>query len=144
MPILAGQIVTAGQLNRLKPTVYFAVGSAAHTGPATNIDITGAAINLVTEVPGATYEAECVWDADTIGTGAATGTARLHVDGANLSPLAVFSDAVTSDRGTFSQNYSGTLPAAGAHLFKLVASPGTDQRIQGVNCSIKVTIHEVV
>ncbi|KUO13726.1 hypothetical protein [Streptomyces sp. DSM 15324] len=85
-----------------------------------------------------------MWDVDLTGATTSTGTARLAADGTPQSPLAVFGQEVATDRLMAVQTYSGTLAAAGSHTLKLVASPVANQTIQGVNCSISVTITEVV
>ncbi|MGW5352198.1 hypothetical protein ACWERV_17015 [Streptomyces sp. NPDC004031] len=144
MGFLAGETVTADRLNRLQPTVYFAIGSGMVVGAQTNADVPSATITLTTQTAGATYTAECVWDVDLTGATTATGTARMMLDGTAQPPLAVFGQEVATDRLTTAQNYSGTLATAGSHTFKLVASPAANQQIQGVNSSIKVTIYEVV
>ncbi|MCM2390204.1 hypothetical protein [Streptomyces albipurpureus] len=143
MALLAGQILTAEQVNRIQPRPHNAVGTGTISGALSNQTVANTTITLDTETDGATYHAVCVWDLDT-NTGATTGTGRLNVDGANQSPLAAFSDATGTDRGTFSQVYQGTLAAAGSHTFKMIASPGAGQIIQGVNCAYNLTIFEVV
>lgn len=139
-----GEDVTASRLNRLQPTPYFAVGTGMTAGPATNADVTGASIDLTTEVAGATYTATCSWDVDLTGATTALGLARLSVDGAAQTPLATFAQEVTTDRLTVTQTYQGTLAAAGPHTLKLIASPVANQQIQNTNSAIQVTIYEVV
>lgn len=144
MPIYAGQNVTAGQLNRIQPVPYSAVGSGTVTGPQSNADVTGATITLTTLTSGATYKAWCVWDVNV--TGAATGTwlGRMALGGVGQSPLATMNHPASNGRGTPTQTYHGTLGAAGSYTFKLIASPLANQVVQGVNCSIVVEISEVV
>lgn len=144
MAIQAGETITAGRLNRLQPKTYYAIGSGTVVGAASGADVPSASVTFTTEVANATYEATCIWDIDLTGATSATGTARLAVDGVAQSPLAVFGQEVATDRLTIPQTYSGTLGAAGSHTLKLIASPAALQQIQGVNCSIKVVITEVV
>ncbi|MEV6079655.1 hypothetical protein AB0L80_31770 [Streptomyces sp. NPDC052069] len=145
MPILAGQVVTAAQLNRLQPKGYHAIGSGTVVGAVTNGDVPDATVTFTTETAGATYKAWAVWDVD-IGPSptTGTGTARISVDGTVVSPLATFGQEVPTDRLTVSQNYSGVLAAAGSHTLKLVASPAANQTIQGANSTITVIITEAI
>lgn len=144
MAFLAGERITATRLNRLQPVKYAAVGSGTLTGPQTNADVTDATITLTTETDGAGYVAWCVWDINTTGAAAGTATMRLNFDTANLTPLATFNGPDSGERSTVTQVYEGTVTTAGSHTFKLVASPNTNQQIQGVNSSIIVEITEVV
>lgn len=144
MPILAGQTITETTLNRLRPKTYFAVGSGQVVGALTNADVTDATITLTTETAGAEYEAECVWDFDATATGTGNSSARMALDGLPQTPLATFGGNDTAERASVAQNYHGTLPTAGSHTFKLLASPVAGHQVQGVNSSIKVTIKEVV
>lgn len=144
MPIWAGQIITVGQINRIQPVTYSAVGSGTLTGPQTNADVPSATVTLTTLTAGAAYKAWCTWDVNV--TAGATGTwlGRMALDGTGQSPLATMSHPTSTGRGTPTQTYHGTLAAAGSHTFKLIASPLTSQVVQGVNCSIVVEITEVV
>lgn len=144
MPILAGQRVTGGQLNRIQPKKDFVVGSGTMSGPQTNADVTGATITLTTETAGARYAVWCVWDINNSGAPGGSANGRMALDGTPQTPLATFHDADAVGRGTSPQNYSGTLATVGAHTFKLVASPSSGQQVQGVNCSMIVEITEVV
>ncbi|MFD9757950.1 carbohydrate-binding protein [[Kitasatospora] papulosa] len=143
MPILAGQIVTATQLNRLQPKKYGAVGTSAITGPSTNTDVPGASLTITTETA-ANYVVWCVWDANVSGAGTGTLLGRLALDGINQSPLATMNHPASGGRSQPTQQYIGTLPTAGSHTFKLVASPLTLQTVQGTNCSILVEITEII
>lgn len=143
MAFSPGDDVDAERLNRLQIRPYYAVGTAALVGAASNADVPGATVTFTTETANATYLAFCVWDVDISGATTATGTARLAVDGSAVSPLATFGQEVATDRLTVSQNYSGSLGSAGSHTLKLVASPAASQTIQGVNSSILVIVVEV-
>lgn len=143
MGFLAGQTVTAGQLDRIQPKKYSAIGSGTLTGPQTNADVVDATVTMTTETA-ATYVAWCVWDNNTVGASTGTFLGRLNIDGVNQSPLATAADPDSSARVTAAQSYHGVLAAAGSHTFKLVASPLTNQQVQGVNCSIIVEITEVI
>lgn len=143
MPFLAGQIVTAQQLNRIQPKKYGAVGSGTIVGAATNADVPSATVTMTTETA-ATYVAWCVWDANVSTGGTATLLGRMNLDGVNQSPLGTMLQPTSLGRGQPVQQYTGTLGAAGSHTFKLVASPLANQTVQGTNCSIIVEITEIV
>lgn len=144
MPILAGQTVTETMLNRLQSKTYSAAGSGTLAGAVTNADVPSATITLTTETAGAEYEAECVWDFDATVAGPGNSSARMALDGTPLTPLATFGGNDTAERSTVAQSYHGTIPTAGIHTFKLLASPVAGHQVQGVNSFIKVTIKEVV
>ncbi|MGW6458033.1 hypothetical protein ACWF94_19325 [Streptomyces sp. NPDC055078] len=147
MPILAGQTVTAGQLNRLQPRTYEAVGSVQTTGPVTDFDVPSTSINLSTTMPNATYTAVAVWDFDQIGTGTnALASGRLKVDGVLADRFAVFqTSGHVNDRATVSQTFPGVLASAGAHTLGLVVTlPNNQLMLQGVYSSLIVTIYEEV
>ncbi|NUK22076.1 hypothetical protein [Streptomyces lunaelactis] len=144
MPLLAGQIFKASQANHLRPTKYSAVGTGTLTGAVSNTDVPDATITLTTETDGAEYSAWCVWDVDLSGATTGLGFGRLNLDGSNLNPLSTYAQEVTTDRLTVPQNYRGTIPTAGTHTFKLVATLVANQQILGVNTSILVEIAEVV
>lgn len=143
MGFLAGQTVTAGQLDRIQPKTYSAVGSGTLSGPLSNADVVGATVTMTTDTA-ATYVAWCVWDFNTLAPSTGTELGRLNIDGVNQSPLSTSADPDQSARAGAPQNYHGVLAAAGSHTFKLVASPLTSQQVQGVNCSIIVQITEVI
>ena len=143
MPILAGQIVTAGQLNRLQPKKDGAVGSGTVVGPQTNADVVGATVTMVTETA-AKYAVWCIWDVNVTSSTTGTWLGRLNIDGVNQSPVATMNHPTNTGRGQPVQQYIGALAAAGSHTFKLVASPLSGQTVQGVNCSVIVEITEIV
>ena len=144
MTIRAGQSVTAGMLNRLRPTTYSAVGTGNVVGAASNADVPGAAITLTTATAGAAYTVTCVWDVTLTGATTSLLTVRLSVDGTNVTPLGTFAASASGNRSTIPQQYAGVLPSAGSHTFKLVASPAASQTVQGTNTSLIVTIYEVL
>lgn len=144
MSILAGEIVTAARLNQLQPKVYYAQGSGSVVGAATNADVPSATVTFDTETDGAVYAVTGTWDVNWTGATTSIGTARIAVDGAAQTPLCTFQAEVATDRGTYSQCYSGALAAAGSHTIKLIASPAANQTVEGTNSSIAVTIYEAV
>lgn len=143
MPIPAGGIVTAGQLARIQPKKYGAVGSGSIVGPSANADVASATVTMVTETA-ASYVAWCIWDVNVTAPTTGTWLGRMALDGTNQSPLGTMNHPANTGRGMPVQMYTGTLAAAGSHTFKLVASPLTGQTVQGVNCSIVVEITEIV
>lgn len=144
MPILAGQVVTAQQLNHLQPTAYSATGSGTVAAGSTNADVTNATITLTTETAGAVFKAWCTWDFNATGVPGGSSTARLAIDGVGQSPLATFRGDAANERGTVAQMYRGTVASAGSHTFKLIATTATNTECLGANCSIVVEITEVV
>ncbi|MFE0270804.1 hypothetical protein ACFWZY_01490 [Streptomyces sp. NPDC058992] len=144
MPFLAGQVVTAGQMDRIQPRPYSAAGSGTVAAGSTNADVTGATITLTTQTANAVFKAVCVWDFNTTGVPGGSSTARLALDGVGQSPLATWRGDAANERGTVSQAYHGTVASAGSHTFKLIASTATNTEVLGANCSIVVEITEVV
>lgn len=144
MGFAAGERVTAGRLNLLQPTTYSAVGTGMITGPATNADVSSTSTAITTVNDNATYKVTAVWDVTLTGSTTSLLTARLNVDGSNVSPLGTYGASVSGNRATITQQYTGTLVSAGSHTFKLVASPVANQTVQGTNTTMVVTISEVV
>ncbi|MFC8862646.1 hypothetical protein [[Kitasatospora] papulosa] len=120
MPILAGQIVKASQLNRMQPR---SDAAAADTNLVRNNttavgDISGTTITVVTTVPNAVYTAVGTFDVQIGATGAGNIIGYLNVDGTADSGVAARRmDAVTRD--TIAQTWRGVLATAGSHTFKL-------------------------
>ncbi|MFH9610415.1 hypothetical protein [Streptomyces sp. NPDC017448] len=146
MPILAGQIVTAGQLNRMQPRVEAAGASAALTATTTYELIPGCSIPLTTQAPGATYSAIAVFDCS-VTTAHATNlmVGRLVVDGSPQNGLAIHA-MDTLDRDTVTMVWSGTLPAAGSHTLHLegVINAAGGAGLFHINSRFTVTLTEVV
>ncbi|MEU2149310.1 hypothetical protein ABZ741_34060 [Streptomyces globisporus] len=150
MPILAGQIITAGQLNRLQPVVYSATGSSNLVLTTTDTDVPGASVTLTTGTANAIYVAHGVFCFDAGGAVTDFGSGILNVDGAQASGNARWSGEVGTDFGTDTQLWTGTLPAAGSHTLKLQGSRsaapagGIQITMLGAFTKILVTIYEVV
>lgn len=149
MSFLAGQRVTAGQLNRVQPTSYL----AAATGPlavatSTYADIPGATVTFTTQAFGAQYTAWGVFDASVTTTSASIlMLGHLQVDGVTDTGVAVHGMAV-ANRDTVAMMWQGTLGAAGSHTLSLqgalsgaLASGGTFLQ---QDTKLTVTITEVV
>jgi len=120
MAILAGQIVTAGQLNRLRPSTYFAQCSSALTkSDTTNVDITGATVTFSTTAANAEYAVYAVFDC-AVGTSSASTRmlGRIVTDG-SAEPGFGIHEMDNLDRDTVSAVAKGTLAAAGSHTIKL-------------------------
>lgn len=145
MPILAGQIVTAAQLNRLQPTTYKVVQSALVTGPQTNADATGAAVTFTTLAANAVVVVNTSFDFDPTGAVSGLSSGRLYIDGAGVGEYAVYQagPGVAGDRSSVPQNYREVLPAAGSHTLKLVTSLATGVNLN-VYTTMIVTVYEVV
>lgn len=149
MPLSSGQVVTADDLNHLKPTTYLARCDANLVGIVVDTDISGCSIPLTTETDNAVYVAELFIGADWQ-TPAAAGNViqgKLSVDGSIQSGVAQMEQAAgtTGDTGTPGMVWRGTLATAGVHTLKAVASiPDADQRIVTPHTALAVTIYEVV
>ncbi|MFC8625607.1 hypothetical protein [Streptomyces anulatus] len=120
MPILAGQIVTAGHLDRLRPKPYIAAATGPLTATTAYTLIPGCTLTIATSMPGATWMATGVFDCN-VTTVHATNlmVGRLTVDGASESGLAIHA-MDTLDRDTVAMLWGGgTLAAAGNHVFSM-------------------------
>jgi hypothetical protein len=149
VPISSGQVVTAEDLNRLKPTTYRAVASANLVGIVADTDITGATITLTTETDNAVFVCTGVFDMDWQGAAAVANVivGKLFVDGVQETAQALAEQAAgaNGDRISTSQTWRGTLATAGSHTLKLVGTvPDADQKINSTHTTITVTIYEVV
>ncbi|WP_228991709.1 hypothetical protein [Streptomyces sp. DH8] len=146
MPILAGQTVTAQQLNRLQPKTYRAgTQTAALTGPLTNADVPGIEIAFTTQTAGATITAEIVCDFDPTATVGGLSSGRLWIDGSGVGEFAVYQQGpgTTGDRGSTPQTYREVIPTAGNHTAKLVVTLSTGVNLN-VYSSLLLTVYEVV
>lgn len=146
MPFLAGQTVKAGQLNRMQPVPYEATGSSNLALTTTEADVPGASITLSTGTANARYVVTGTFSFDITSANTALAEGILHVDGAQASGNARWSGEVTTDFGSATQQWSGTLASAGSHTLKLrsVMSSGTGIQVLGAFTRIIVTIYEVV
>ncbi|MFH9269184.1 hypothetical protein ACH4KN_33775 [Streptomyces sp. NPDC017546] len=147
MPILSGQIVTAGQLTRLQPKTYDAAGTGNIVGSGvTDVDVPGATITITTETAGAVCVVETTFDYDFTGGTTTLGAGRLVVDGTGESRYALFQQGPGSsaDRVTAGQTYRTVLGAAGSHTLKLVATVPTNMNLIGAYTSLVATVYEVV
>lgn len=150
MPFLAGQIVTAGQLNRIQPIIYEgAATSALAVSTTTYADITGATVTFDTAAANAKFKAEAIFDAS-VTTVSATNlmVGRLVVDGTPDSGGLAVHAMDNQDRDTIGQMWTGTLAAAGSHTLKLqgactASGSGAGSFLQS-DTKIIVTITEVV
>ena len=147
MPILSGQVVTADDLNHLKPTTYQARASATLNGIVVNADVVGATITLTTETDNAVFVVSAAFDFRWTGIAALTATGNLSVDGVLQSGQAIAGQnpGASADRMTAGNVWRGTLATAGSHTLKLVGSlPDTDQHIEQPHTALVVVIYEVV
>ncbi|MEV6471611.1 hypothetical protein [Streptomyces sp. NPDC051657] len=146
MPISAGQTVTAGQLNRMQPKTYDAVGSGLQDGPLSNTDVTGCSVTFTTTTPNAIAIVNTTFYFVLTGSGTTSGSGRLAVDGVLEGEFAIFGQGPGSnaDRATTAQSYKVTLPAAGSHTLKLTATAPTNVSLQGLYTTLIATVYEVV
>lgn len=120
MAFAAGEVVTASRLNLLQPVTYEAQCTAAtNTANATEVDITGASVNITTVNDNAIFVATAVFDMNVLATSSSIlMVGKLNIDGATQSGLAVFAmDSLI--RATVAETWRGTITSAGAHVFKL-------------------------
>lgn len=118
--MLAGQIVTAGQLNRMQPKPYAAAATGPLTASTAYTLIPGCTLTIATTVPGAIWTATGVFDCN-VTTVHATNlmVGRLTVNGSSDSGLAIHA-MDTLDRDTVAMLWGpGTLAAAGNHVFNM-------------------------
>lgn len=116
MPILAGDVVTAADLNRLQPKTYYAAATASITAAG---DVTGATITLNTETDGAivviTGCGSYNWSANTT-----ISTITCQQNGTPLAGKIICDPDNTSGRETNYQQWRVNPGAAGSYTFKLV------------------------
>jgi hypothetical protein len=155
MAFQAGQKVTAAQLNRLQPAVYFTQTSSGTTFSTTTLtDVPGGSVTFTTQNANATYLAQANFSYKTVTAGTASPFTRgaLLVDGVQASGESRWSEGATgSDSGDYDmapKSWSGTLPAAGSHTLKLQCALSNVTGGAQVQCTgftdLTVTIFEVV
>lgn len=145
MTILAGEIVTAGRLNRLQPVTYSATASSSLSLSGSEQDIPGCEITLTTITDGAAYSVVAVADCNVTTTNSTTlAETRLYIDGQLQLGRSTYALDVAT-RATVAAMWDGTLPSAGSHTFTLVgALTGSGgASIQATNTKMRVTITEV-
>jgi hypothetical protein len=148
MAFLAGEIVTAGRLNRLQPVTYEAIASSLLTmTTATPADVPGASVSLTTTADNAAYKVIGVFDAEVLATSTSVlMLGKLVVDGTSQSGVAVYG-MDTLDRATVIMTWTGTLGSAGSHTLKLqgnlTASLATGGRFNQGDTKLTATITEV-
>ena len=146
MAFLAGEMLTAGRLNRLRGQPYFAQASSALTKTDTTFaDITGASITFTTAAANAEYTVDAVFDCAVGTTSASTRMlGRIVTDGVAESGFGIH-EMDNLDRDSVATVAKGTLAAAGSHTIKLqgalsaAAGSGTFQTFT----MLKVVVFEV-
>ncbi|WP_097865955.1 hypothetical protein [Streptomyces sp. rh34] len=119
MPILSGQIVTAGQLNRMQPRQFSAAATSALSASTTYALIPGCSLTLPSTVANATWTAVGVFDCSVTTTHTTNlMVGRLVVDTVAQTGLAIHA-MDTLDRDTVAMLWSGTFAAAGSHALQL-------------------------
>lgn len=146
MAILAGEIVTAGRLNRMQPTTYAARATGTLAVTSTVTDVAGATVTFDTVAANAIYTVHATFDIGQIATTTNDCFGRLSVDGVLSSELAIYGGQVSSDRATVGQIWRGTLASSGSHTIKLQASTTSINQFQVfiTHTGLIVTIYEVV
>lgn len=155
MPILAGQIITAGQLSRIQPRpLYAQAGSGTTITTTTLTDLVGCSIALTTVAANAVYTVTANFSFDIV-TAVASGPyirGVLDIDAVTQSGEVRWSEGTTgadgNDYSMQSKSWSGTLAAAGAHTFKLQSALNSatgSPSIQSTGFTdLTVVIYEVV
>lgn len=131
-------------------TVSYFASSTADTGALTNVnqDVPGATVSFSTVTANAAYFVTSNFDSR-VNTVAGTKIilGRLNVDGVVQTAEATFVGNFNGARVTSGQQWSGTLPLAGAHTLKLVAAidvAGGDYRVLNFHSNLRVTITELI
>ena len=154
MPILAGGIITAGQLDRMQPRVYYAqAGSPTTITTTTYTAVGGCSITLDTLAANARFsvQANFSFDVTTAVSGVYTKGA-LFVDGVQQSGEARWTEGTsgndTGDYDMAGKAWLGTLAAAGSHTLDLRCGLSSVTGTPGIACTgytdFTVTILEVV
>lgn len=148
MAILAGEIVSAGRLNRMQPVsrTVRATAPLVLSATATETDIPGCEIAYTTETDGATWSVIAVFDCVVTTTNTSTlMEGRLTVDGVLQLGRATHG-MDTADRDSVAQFWDGTFATAGVHTLKLrgalTAAVGAGS-FQAANTVLGVEIKEV-
>jgi hypothetical protein len=144
MALDAGAVVTADELRRLQPTTYQAIATADLAGSVTTTDVTGATVTLTTETDDAVFVATGVFDFDLTGAVTTTGQGFLAVDGTRETAEALLGAEVSTDRGTTTQMWRGTLGTAGSHTLKLQGTLPANMEINATHTTLTITIYEVI
>ncbi|MER5892407.1 hypothetical protein [Streptomyces sp. NPDC001876] len=146
MPVLAGQVLTAGQFNRVQPRPSEVTASGNLALTTVEADVPGASLTVTTTAANAIYVATATFSFDITSATTAFASGSLDVDGSAPSGQARWSGEVATDFGPAVQQWSGTLAAAGNHTFKLRGSmsAGTGITILGAYTRLIVVVYEVV
>lgn len=144
MGFLAGDLLTAQRLNRLKPTPYFKVATGTLAAGLTLTDVPGVTITFTTETDLAEVQVWWFMDADLSGATTSTGNSRVLLD--NVTPsdtFAMFGAEVATDRATTGQQHKFTIPTAGSHTIKVQATTPANYTIN-VYTTLQLLVHEIV
>ena len=148
MPFAAGEIITAGRLNRLQPVPREAAATNDLTLTTAEQDILGASITVITQTANAVYLAYGVFDMSaTTGAAGVIMVGRLAVDGVSDTEEAHADGSTTGARITASQDWRGTLATAGSHTLKLrglKSAAGGTMLARTIHSKLTVVIYEVV
>lgn len=90
---------------------------------AADAAVAGCGLTLDTNYPNALWECEIVTDQNASGAGF-IGVGKLRVDGIDQGQQAIFQGGA-GDRATVTQNYGGTIAAAGSHTFAMYGARGS-------------------
>ena len=148
MPVYAGNIIYASDVNNVMGRQFEAPCTVATTVNAAAADVTGASITFTTTTANATVVAH--FSADHIVSSASAGTISitfLSIDGVDDNARQGLLDMRTLTRVTVAQSYKFSLAAAGSHTIKLrcqkTAAAGTDQ-LQAGHTALVLNVYESV
>lgn len=123
----------------------YAISTADQNITNVEANVPGLTITITTTAPNARFEAEGIFDFEETAAGGTTLIGRLYVDSVLQSATAVFKVASTNDRQTTPQNWAGTLPVAGTHVFqsRVVRSAAAGTQVaNATNTTLRVKIYE--
>ena len=148
MAFLAGDILTAQRINRLQPKSYPAIKSSGNVAASQSaVDVPGLAQAFTTETNGATVD---VWwfvdmlNGTTPPLASVQGSTRAFLDSVTGSDeFTVWTQVTDRGRGQIGNVWTFTVPTAGAHSIKIVATTPANMTINQYS-SLKITVNEVV
>lgn len=147
--VAGGDVIAAGDINRVRPSMFKQEASGTLNGPATATAVPGISINFTTAIAGA--ELTLWWSVKADPTAAAaTGliSARPLVTGPSAfsqptSDFAVYGGgAAATDAASAANSDKMTLGAAGTYTVTLLGTVATNQQI-GLYSSVTVMVQEV-
>jgi hypothetical protein len=144
MSFLAGDLLTAQRVNRLRPTPYTKAATGTLGAGVTTADVPGATITFDTETDGAEVQVTWFVDFDLSGATTSLHSSRVLLDGVTASDtFATYAAEVATDRGSTGSTHKYTIPLAGSHTIKIQATTPANG---GVNLYsvLSLVVYEIV